>query len=577
MRIRSRLGLGSGLAVSAAVATLVIAFAANCGGRATSTSVNPNVPSTSSPSAVPPATITAISPSEFVAGLTPQTITVSGTNFQTGLTLSITTSDGTAVTSPSLEITKLTPTSFEANPVLPFVDTPSFRVTNPGAAASNPFTVQVKPAPIAPTITTVSLNTSIAAPTTETVTVHGIAFQSGLKLIVTKEGGDTTVFSDAQIVLDLEKSGFTVSMSVSAGTYAFQVANPDATVSNVVSKTVEIVAPPSASAPTISSLLPALIVARPAEQTVEVIGAHFVAGLTLSVTDSAGGRILVSGAQIRLLASNIFDATLTIPRADKYSFQVTTPDGQSSNVRTVAIPGVGSDACATAKAPPRLGDVKIYPGSDPYVTMFGTLYEDDGTRVMCATNCPWIEKAIVTGACQPTLSTLECPCAGFQAVFRRTASSGTCGLALSLHNTCGVQTTQTVTFDLPPVLIEPVITAIVPASFTASSTPQTITVQGHDFPQGLWMVTSCSVRCGGALIDGAKITDVTPTSFRAVVTFGSPGAWSLQVRAPLLQSNFFAVTVPGLPATPLDALLRLFNMPPTTATTGKTLDQFLRR
>jgi hypothetical protein len=109
---------------------------------------------------------------------------------------------------------------------------------------STPSTPTTPPSTV-PLIGGVSPTSLTARASSQTLTVNGSNFQSGLTLNVTPPSGSASTFSGSQIQSQTSTS-FQVSVTLTAtGSYAFQVANPNGDRSNVLAVTVQAVATPT--------------------------------------------------------------------------------------------------------------------------------------------------------------------------------------------------------------------------------------------------------------------------------------------------------------------------------------------
>jgi len=84
---------------------------------------------------------------------------------------------------------------------------------------------------------------------------------------------------------------------------------------------------------------------------------------------------------------------------------------------------------------------------------------------------------------------------------------------------------------LPGVGFGVTISGVLPASIASSSAPQTITVAGTNFQNGLKLAVAYGSG-GGLTVTSHEAMAVTATSFQASVVFASAGAYSLVVSNP---------------------------------------------
>ncbi len=407
------------------------------------------------------ASITSVSPAALTAGSAHQTITVTGTNFAAGLTVSLAPAGGSAITVSGTDIANVTATAFQASVVVAAAGAYSLQVTNPGASASNAVSLPVMPAAakVSPAITSITPASIIASPTPQLITLHGTNFVPGLTLGYALGSGSTSVVSGGQIA-NVTPTSFDVTLTIfPGGTYTFSVTNPDASVSNRVTTTVTSSAAQTA---TLFSVTPDPIVARSSPQTVGFSGKNFAAGLTMIATSDTGATVTASGSQISNLTSQLFSATVTIATAGQYTIQIVNPGVAPSNALVENIGGAGSQACAATAAPPYVGNISglpvpqaVFSESATDVGFYAQIYENLTPSILCGGGlggpCPWLDSCVVGGACQGPVQVLcGCISGGLEVHFKRTAASGSCSATLAVHDVCGVSGTSTLTFALPP-------------------------------------------------------------------------------------------------------------------------------
>ena len=152
----------------------LMAGAAACGSQ-------PMTPTTAS---LPPPKIAGLSVSTLVASSSPQTITVSGTNFAAGLTVTISPSIG------AVSVAGVTATSFQVTGTFPTPGAYTLTV-NVNGQSSNASALTVS-AP-APTIGSLSVSSLVGSSSPQTVTVSGTNFAAGLTVTVSPAIGSVTV------------------------------------------------------------------------------------------------------------------------------------------------------------------------------------------------------------------------------------------------------------------------------------------------------------------------------------------------------------------------------------------------
>ncbi|MBV9759775.1 MAG: Ig-like domain-containing protein, partial [Acidobacteriaceae bacterium] len=131
-------------------------------------------------------TISQVSPSSVSTGSGNQTITVTGSNFQSGLTVPISYPGGSGVLSGS-QIQSVTSTSFQVLITFNNPGTYTISAKNPDGSTSN--TAQITATSPGPTISQVSPSSVSTGSGNQTITVTGSNFQSGLTVPISYPGG----------------------------------------------------------------------------------------------------------------------------------------------------------------------------------------------------------------------------------------------------------------------------------------------------------------------------------------------------------------------------------------------------
>jgi hypothetical protein len=117
----------------------------------------------------------------------------------------------------------------------------SLRVTNPNGQHSNTFSFTAAPAATLPAISAISPSNPTAKPDSQTVSVLGSNFQSGLTVTVVRPGGATSTLSGSQIQ-NVTSGSFQLIITLGdAGAYSLRVTNPNGHQSNTFTFTAQIV------------------------------------------------------------------------------------------------------------------------------------------------------------------------------------------------------------------------------------------------------------------------------------------------------------------------------------------------
>jgi hypothetical protein len=175
--------------------------------------------------------IAAVTPNPMTGSNSPQTLTVTGTGFQAGLTLSI---GGALINANQLAV--LTPTQLQINIVtgLSAYDY-AVQVVNANGLVSNTVSLQVSAPPV-PAIASLTPNPLIHSEATQVLIVNGAHFQSGVGLEVTVGG---TLYSGSQVIfVSSSQLMVAVTAATASPALAVQVTNPSGAVSNSAPLTV---------------------------------------------------------------------------------------------------------------------------------------------------------------------------------------------------------------------------------------------------------------------------------------------------------------------------------------------------
>jgi hypothetical protein len=180
-------------------------------------------------------TITGVSPASPAPSDRPQTITVTGTEFQEGLKLIVTGPDGDIRTFAGQDLQTRREATFQATLTFPTGGTYSLVVLNPDGSKSSPFAVRVKSSGGSgprPTVDQVSPAETAKDTREQTVTLSGSNFAAGATLSVTDPAGTVST------IRTLEKSTpqtiVARLMLDQPGNYSIVVVNPDGEASNPV-------------------------------------------------------------------------------------------------------------------------------------------------------------------------------------------------------------------------------------------------------------------------------------------------------------------------------------------------------
>lgn len=208
----------------AVIAVILVGLAAGCGRS------SPTNPSGSSPQ------ITSVSPPQILREDTPQTVTISGRNFVSGLTVELTSPAGASTTLERSEIQALQTTSFQMTATLSMAGAYVIRAKNPSGDQSDPFSfiVQAEAGGNAPHIDSVSPTSVIHSANLQVFAVTGANFSSALSVTLLDPSGQPLSVNGAIVGTVLPES-FQIGVTLTqTGTYTLTVTNPTGETSNSV-------------------------------------------------------------------------------------------------------------------------------------------------------------------------------------------------------------------------------------------------------------------------------------------------------------------------------------------------------
>jgi hypothetical protein len=177
--------------------------------------------------------ISAIAPATPTRSSKPQTLTISGRNFQMGLTLNVRQPDGQSLMFRDGDIQARRDTSFQISMLIDQSGTYSFVVTNRDGGTSQPFALRIDQprAADAPAIERVEPAEPTRQVEPQTLRVIGQRFAAGLQAVLTDPMG--TDVTDVQVT-KITQTSFEISARLDkAGDYSLVVTNPSGAVSNV--------------------------------------------------------------------------------------------------------------------------------------------------------------------------------------------------------------------------------------------------------------------------------------------------------------------------------------------------------
>ncbi|MGA3018089.1 MAG: protease pro-enzyme activation domain-containing protein [Bryobacteraceae bacterium] len=261
----------------------------------------------------PAPAISGLSPNPMTGSNSGQVLTITGTGFQSGLTLQM----GPA-TPASSQLISVTPTGIQVNLVVGLTArTFAVTVTNPDGQVSNSVNFQVNAPLAAPSITSLSPNPMKGSNTAQALTINGTGFVAGLSIKV-----GTVTYGPSQLT---SVSGTKVVLNVTVGTAAQNLAVEAINTAGPASNTaiLQVTGP----APAISALSPNPMTGSNSGQVLTITGTNFQSGLTLQV-----GSTTVTSSQLMSVTATRILVNLVVGLATRpFAVSVKNPDGQVSN------------------------------------------------------------------------------------------------------------------------------------------------------------------------------------------------------------------------------------------------------
>src|SRR5262249_30390169 len=274
--------------------------------------------------------ITSISPATPTANGSNQTVTVDGSQFQSGLTVSVTFPGGSSTLSGT-QIQNVTASSFQMIILVGTTGSYTIRVNNPDGGTSNVLSFNVA----GPAISSVSPNPVTGSNTAQPFTINGSGFVSG-DTVTLRDKTAGQIFTNRTISsLTTDQIVINPNFTHAAHTWAVEVFN---TLAGSFGEFIFQVSSPPLSNPQITSISPATPTANGSNQTVTVDGSQFQSGLTVSVT-FPGGSSTLSGTQIQNVTASSFQMIILVGTTGSYTIRVNNPDGGTSNVFSFNVAG----------------------------------------------------------------------------------------------------------------------------------------------------------------------------------------------------------------------------------------------
>jgi hypothetical protein len=493
-----------------------------------------------SPTGSLPPSINSVSPSSYPASSSNQSMTIFGSNFQSGDTLTFFPPEGGSIPSTSSKLTFVSSgqLSYQFNSASD-VGTWSVQVNRPdGTQHSNTVSFTVTGVTLTPSISSVSPSSYPASSSNQTMTLFGSNFQSGDTLtFFPPEGGSIPSTSSKLTFVSSTQLSYQFNNANDVGTWSVQVNSPDGTQhSNAVSFTVTGVTP----TPLINSVSPSSYPASSSNQPMTIFGSNFQSGDTLTFFPPEGGSIPSTSSKLTFVSSGQLSYQFNSANdAGTWNVQVNSPDGtQHSNTVSFIVTGVTLTPSLSSVSP------SSYPASSSNqpMTIFGSNFQSGDTLTFFPPE---------GGSIPSTSSKLTFVSSGqLSYQFNNANDVGT--WSVQVNSPDGTQHSNTVSFTVTGVTLTPSVSSVSPSSYSASSSNQTMTIFGSNFQSGDTL-TFFPPEGGSIPSTSSKLTFVSSTQLSYQFNNANDvGTWSVQVNSPdgTQHSNTVSFTVTGVTLTP---------------------------
>lgn len=169
--------------------------------------------------------ITGVAPDAIVPSRTSQAIVVNGTGFAAGLSLTVTSPNGSNADYRGNAITEQRENSFRVSVLLEQAGSYRLVVVNPDAQSSMPFALSVRAAPDGPTVTAITPSGLRTSTTPQTLSVEGTRFEAGLFVTVTNPAGNVQTLG-GEAIRNLTTTAFQLTVLLdTAGSHQLVVTN----------------------------------------------------------------------------------------------------------------------------------------------------------------------------------------------------------------------------------------------------------------------------------------------------------------------------------------------------------------
>ena len=409
-------------------------------------------------------TITSVTPNPVPGSNSAQQITINGSNYQSGATLTYHDPQGNSYPGHSSTFVNsgqlLDPAFNDASDA----GTWTVTVVNPGGQSSTAFNFTVSASTAAPTITSVTPNPVPGSNSAQQITINGSNYQSGATLTYHDPQGNSYPGHSSTFVNSGQLLDPAFNDASDAGTWTVTVVNPGGQSSTAFNFTVSA----STAAPTITSVTPNPVPGSNSAQQITINGSNYQSGATLTYHDPQGNSYpghsstFVNSGQLLDPAFN--DAS----DAGTWTVTVVNPGGQSSTAFNFTVSASTAAPTITSVTP------NPVPGSNSaqQITINGSNYQSGATLTYHdpqGNSYPGHSSTFVNSG------QLLDP------AFNDASDAGT--WTVTVVNPGG-QSSTAFNFTVSASTAAPTITSVTPNPVPGSNSAQQITINGSNYQSG---------------------------------------------------------------------------------------------
>jgi pseudomonalisin len=384
-------------------------------------------------------------------------------------------------------------------------------------AAGSPQSVSLSGVAAVPTPVISSLNPSpmTGSASSQTLTINGSGFQTGLTVVAGYTGSTQTLTGAAITSLTSTQIQVSINVGTTARVWAVGVVNPGGVSSNIVAWQVN--AP--VVAPVITSFNPSPMTGSASNQTLTINGSGFQSGAGLTVIAGYTGNVQsIAGAAITSATSTQIQVSINVGiTARTWAIAVMNPSGTASNIVTLQVNAPPVAPVITSLSPsPMTGSA-----SNQTLTINGSGFQP-GLVVLAG----------YTGSTQTLSGSAITSLTSTQVQVSINVGTTARVWAVGVINPGGVSS-NVVAWQVNAPSVAPVITSLSPSPMTGSASNQTLTINGSGFQSGAGLTVVAGYASNVQGFSGSAITSVTSTQIQVSINVGTTArAWAVAVVNP---------------------------------------------